>query len=49
MPDAIFVGYKDYGWGTVTEPEIAFYKVEDAIKWKNEEPSKREFKLVEVR
>lgn len=47
--DVIFVGYefKDFFFGTVTTPLIAFRNVNDAVKWKNGQPN-REFKLVEI-
>jgi hypothetical protein len=48
MPDAIFVGYVDRGWGVITEPIVAFKTVEAATKWKFEQAD-REFKLVELK
>lgn len=45
MPDGIFVGYKDYGWGAISEPQICFYNIDDAVEWK-ESGQNREFKLV---
>jgi hypothetical protein len=47
LGDAVFIGFYNNVWGMYnSEPKIAFKKLEDALKWKNEEKG-RDFKLVE--